>query len=42
MSRKHRDNNKDIDSDAEVARRRSFLARMERKLEIKQSMQSAR
>lgn len=39
MSRGFLDNNKDIDSEAEVARRRSFIERMQRKLEIKESLQ---
>lgn len=39
MSRGFFDNNKDIDSEAEVARRRSFIERMERKLEYKESLQ---
>jgi hypothetical protein len=38
MSRGFLDNNKDIDSEAEVARRRGFIARMERKLEFKKSV----
>lgn len=38
MSRDFLDHNKDIDSEAEVARRRSFIRRMERKLEYKQSL----
>jgi len=38
MSRGFYDNNKDIDSEAEVARRRSFIERMERKLEFKKSI----
>ncbi len=38
MSRGFLDNNKDIDSEAEVARRRSFIERMERKLEFKKSL----
>ncbi|HEX8182920.1 MAG TPA: hypothetical protein VF575_04960 [Candidatus Saccharimonadales bacterium] len=38
MSRGFYDNNKDIDSDAETARRRSFIERMERKLEMKESI----
>ena len=37
MSRNFFDNNKDIDSDAESERRRSFISRMERKLEFKSS-----
>jgi hypothetical protein len=38
MSRGFFDYNKDIDSEAEVARRRSFIRRMERKLEYKESL----
>jgi hypothetical protein len=38
MSRGFFDNNKDIDSEAEVARRRNFIRRMEQKLEFKQSV----
>ncbi len=38
MTRGFFDNNKDIDSDAEVARRRTFIERMERKLEFKKSL----
>lgn len=41
MSKRFFDNNKDIDSEAEVARRRNFIARMERKLEYKESLQLA-
>ncbi|HSH55489.1 MAG TPA: hypothetical protein VK983_01525 [Candidatus Limnocylindrales bacterium] len=41
MSRGFFDNNKDIDSEAEVARRRTFIARMERKLEFKKSISNA-
>lgn len=41
MSRGFLDNNKDIDSEAEVARRRSFIERMERKWEYKQAAHSA-
>ena len=40
MSRGFFDNNKDIDSEAEVARRRSFIDRMERKLEFKKSVRN--
>lgn len=40
MSRGFFDNNKDIDSEAEVARRRSFIERMERKLAYKESLQA--
>jgi hypothetical protein len=40
MSKGYLDNNKDIDSEAEVARRRSFIERMEKKLEYKESMQA--
>lgn len=40
MSKGFLDNNKDIDSEAETARRRSFIARMERKLEYKQALQA--
>ncbi|MDB5181875.1 MAG: hypothetical protein JWP13_638 [Candidatus Saccharibacteria bacterium] len=39
MSRKFFDNNKDIDSEAAVAHRRSFIERMSRKLEYKESLQ---
>jgi hypothetical protein len=38
MTRGFWDNNKDIDSEAEVARRRTFIERMERKLEFKKSI----
>ncbi len=38
MSRGFLDNNKDIDSEAEVSRRRTFISRMERKLEFKKSV----
>ncbi len=38
MSRGFFDNNKDTDSEAQVARRRTFIARMERKLEFKKSL----
>jgi len=38
MSRGFFDDNKDIDSEAEIARRRSFIERMERKLEFKESV----
>jgi len=38
MTRGFWDNNKDIDSEAEVARRKSFIERMERKLEFKKSI----
>jgi hypothetical protein len=38
MSRGFFDNNKDIDSEAESARRQNFIARMERKLEFKKSL----
>jgi hypothetical protein len=38
MARGFFDNNKDIDSEAETARRKSFIARMERKLEFKKSV----
>ncbi|GEM_PF-1838830 len=38
MARGFFDNNKDIDSEAETARRRTFIARMERKLEFKKSI----
>jgi hypothetical protein len=38
MSRGFFDNNKDIDSEAEVARRRSFIERMQRKLEYKETL----
>jgi hypothetical protein len=41
MSKGFYDNNKDIDSEAEVARRRSFIERMERKLEVKESLRTA-
>jgi hypothetical protein len=41
MSRGFYDNNKDIDSEAEVARRRSFIERMERKLEYKELIASS-
>lgn len=34
------DNNKDVDSEAEIARRRTFLTRMERKLEFKKSIKN--
>lgn len=37
MSRDFLDSNKDIDSEAEVAHRRSFIERMERKLVSKES-----
>jgi hypothetical protein len=37
MVRGYFDHNKDIDSEAETARRRSFIERMERKLESKES-----
>lgn len=40
MSRGFLDYNKDIDSEAATARRRSFIARMERKLERKESLQA--
>lgn len=40
MSKGFFDYNKDIDSEAEVARRRNFVARMERKLEFKKSLQN--
>jgi hypothetical protein len=40
MSRGFLDNNKDIDSEAAKARRRSFIERMERKLEYKESLQA--
>lgn len=39
MSRGYFDNNKDIDSEAEKARRASFIERMERKLALKESLQ---
>jgi hypothetical protein len=38
MSKGFFDNNKDIDSEEEVSRRRSFIDRMERKLEFKKSL----
>lgn len=38
MSKGFLDNNKDIDSEAEIARRRTFIERMEKKLELKESM----
>lgn len=38
MSKGFLDHNKDIDSEAEVARRRSFIERMERKLEYKEML----
>lgn len=38
MSRDYFDTNKDIDSEAEVARRRSFIQRMEDKLVFKETM----
>lgn len=38
MSRGFYDNNKDIDSEAEVARRHSFIERMERKLAYKETI----
>lgn len=41
MSRDFTDNNQDINSDAEVARRRSFLSRMERKFELKKSIMNS-
>lgn len=37
MSRGFIDNNKDIDSEAEIARRRSFIRRMEEKLAYKEA-----
>jgi Skp family chaperone for outer membrane proteins len=37
MSKGFFDNNKDTDSEAEIARRQNFIARMERKLEFKKS-----
>jgi hypothetical protein len=40
MSRGFFDNNKDIDSEAESARRQDFIARMERKLEFKKSLKN--
>ncbi len=40
MSKGFLDHNKDVDSEAEVARRKNFLARMERKLEFKKSLSS--
>jgi hypothetical protein len=39
MSRGFFDNNKDIDSEAEKARRHNFIERMTRKLEYKESLQ---
>ena len=42
MSRDFTDNNKDIDSEAEVARRRSFIRRMEEKLAYKEALQGGR
>ena len=39
MSRDSLDNNKDIDSEAERSRRTSFIERMTRKLEYKESLQ---
>lgn len=41
MSRGFTDNNKDIDSEAEKARRQDFIARMHRKLEYKESLQTS-
>jgi hypothetical protein len=38
MSRTYTDNHKDVDSEAETARRRNFIARMERKLAYKKSI----
>jgi hypothetical protein len=38
MSRGFFDNNKDLDTEAESARRKSFIERMERKLEFKKSV----
>lgn len=38
MSRQYNDSDKDIDSEIEVARRRAFIERMERKLEFKKSV----
>ncbi len=38
MSRRFFDNNKDLDTEAESARRKSFIERMERKLEFKKSI----
>jgi hypothetical protein len=40
MSKGFLDNNKDIDSEAEVARRRTFIERMEKKLAYKESLQA--
>ncbi len=40
MSKGFLDNNKDIDSEPEAARRKNFIARMERKWEFKKSLQS--
>ena len=39
MSRDFTDNNKDVDSDAQVARRQSFISRMERKLQAKSAVE---
>jgi hypothetical protein len=38
MSRTYLDNNKDVDSEAQRARRKNFIARMDRKLEYKMSI----
>ena len=37
MSRNFTDTTNDVDADTQSARRKSFIARMERKLELKQS-----
>lgn len=42
MGRGFWDNNKDIDSEEETARRRAFIAKMERKLEFKKSLRNPR
>jgi hypothetical protein len=42
MSRGFLDSNKDIDSEAETARRREFIGRMERKLKSKKSVLAPR
>ncbi len=40
MTRGFFDNNKDTDSEEAVARRRTFIARMERKFEFKKSIKN--
>ena len=42
MTRGFVDNNKEIDSPAEIARRRSFIRRMEEKLAYKEALMDGR